>query len=235
MEFVLLIKSRRGEAPRAEVGVDEMGKFAQELAQSGALRGAAGPLRPESEAARVQMRDGRAAITDGPFAESREVLGGLFAVEAADRAAAIELAKRCPWTRAGTVELRAGRYLRGPEPSGAPRFLLLYLLGRDAPVPDEARIRQGMKEMRAFTDSLAEQGQYLGDGALPPQLPAAQVTNHQGRAVVTDGPFAESKEILAGFAFIEAANRAEAIEIAQRVPHAAWGAVEVREVATSRS
>jgi hypothetical protein len=235
MEFVLLIQSRRGEAPRAEVGVDEMGKFAQELAQSGALRGAAGPLRPESEGARVRVRNGRAAVTDGPFAEAREVLGGFFAIEAPDRAAALELAKRCPWSRAGVVELRAGRYLRGPEPSGAPRFLLLYLLDRGGPIPDEARIRQGMKEMRAFTDSLAEEGKYLGDGALPPQAPAAQITNHQGRAVVTDGPFAESKEVIAGFAFIEAADRAEAIEIAKRVPHAAWGAVEVREVATSRS
>jgi hypothetical protein len=183
----------------------------------------------------VRVRNGRAAVTDGPFAEAREVLGGFFAIEAPDRAAALELAKRCPWSRAGVVELRAGRYLRGPEPSGAPRFLLLYLLDRGGPIPDEARIRQGMKEMRAFTDSLAEEGKYLGDGALPPQAPAAQITNHQGRAVVTDGPFAESKEVIAGFAFIEAADRAEAIEIAKRVPHAAWGAVEVREVATSRS
>jgi hypothetical protein len=234
MEFVLLIQSRRGEAPRAQVGIDEMGKYVQELAQAGALRGAAGPLRPESEAARVRVREGRAAVTDGPFAESREVLGGFFAIEAADRAAALELAKRCPWTRAGVVVLRAGRYLPGPEPSGEPRFLLLYLLDRDAPIPDESRIKQGMKEMRAFTDALAAEGKYLGDGALPPQLPAAQITNHQGRAVVTDGPFAESKEILAGFAFVQAASRAEAIELAERVPHAAWGVVEVREV-TSRS
>jgi len=235
MEFVLLIQSRRGEAPRAEVGVDEMAKFAQELAQAGVLRGAAGPLRPESEAARVRVRNGRAAVTDGPFAEAREVLGGFFAIEAADRAAALEVAKRCPWARAGAVELRPGRYLRGPEPSGAPRFLLLYLLERGGPIPDQARIQQGMAEMRAFTDALAAEGKYLGDGALPPQVPAAQITNHQGRAVVTDGPFAESKEVIAGFAFVQAANRAEAIEIAKRVPHAAWGAVEVREVATSRS
>ena len=235
MEFVLLIQSRRGEPPRSEVGVEEMGKYAQELAQSGALRGAAGSLRPESEAARVQVRNGRAAVTDGPFAEAREVLGGFFAIEAADRAAALELAGRCPWARAGLVELRAGRYLRGPEPSGAPRFLLLYLLERGGPIPDEARIREGMKEMRAFTDSLAREGKYLGDGALPPQVPSALITSHQGRAVVTDGPFAESKEIIAGFAFVQARDRAEAIELAKRVPHAAWGAVEVREVATSRS
>src|SRR5262249_37925090 len=84
MEFVLLIQSRRGETPRAEVGFEEMGKFAEELAQAGVLRGAAGPLAPESEGARVRVRDGRAAVTNGPFGETRDVLGGFFAIEVAD-------------------------------------------------------------------------------------------------------------------------------------------------------
>jgi len=49
MEFLLLIADRRDEAPRAAVGVEEMGKFARELAAQGVLRDAAGPLRPEAE------------------------------------------------------------------------------------------------------------------------------------------------------------------------------------------
>jgi hypothetical protein len=230
MEFLLLIQDRRGEPPREPVSVQEMGKFGRELGERGVFRGAAGPLRPESEAARVSVRDGRAIVTDGPFPESKEVLCGFFAIDVADRAAALEVAERCPYARVGLVEVRAGRYLRGREASGAPQFLLLYLLERGAPVPDEARIRRGMAEMRAFTDELQREGKYLGDGAMPPQLPAARVESRDGKSSVLDGPFAESKEILAGFALAEAANRAEAIAIAKRVPHAAWGAVEVREV-----
>jgi hypothetical protein len=49
-------------------------------------------------------------------------------------------------------------------------------------------------------------------------------------AFVTDGPFAESKEVVAGFWILEAASRDEAIEIAKRYPHARWGPVEVREL-----
>jgi hypothetical protein len=47
---------------------------------------------------------------------------------------------------------------------------------------------------------------------------------------VTDGPFAETKEIAGGYYIVEAASRAEAIELAKRCPHAKWGTVEVREV-----
>jgi len=234
MEFVLLFVDRRDEPPQAPLDPEEMGKYAAELRQRGALRLAAGPLRPESEGARVRVRDGRALVTDGPFAEAREVVAGFFALEVADRAAALEVALACPFARAGTVELRAGRVLRGGPASGAPQFLLLYLLERGAPIPDEARIRQGMAEMRAFTDGLQQQGAYLGDGALPPQLPAARLTSRRGRVAVVDGPFAESKEVIAGFALVQAAGRAEALAIAKAVPHAAWGAVELREVAQLR-
>jgi hypothetical protein len=50
----------------------------------------------------------------------------------------------------------------------------------------------------------------------------------EGRATVTDGPHAESKEVVRGFAVVAAASREEAVEIAARCPHARWGIVEVR-------
>ena len=48
--------------------------------------------------------------------------------------------------------------------------------------------------------------------------------------IVTDGPFAESKEIIGGYALIQAPRRSAAIEIAAQIPHASWGAIELREV-----
>lgn len=230
MEFMLLIEDRRGELPRASVGVEEMGKFARELGARGILRGAAGPLRPDSEAVRVQIRNGRATVTDGPFAEAREVLGGYFAIDVADRAAAIEVAKQCPYARAGAVEVRAMRSLPRDEATGGPQFVLLYLLDAAAPVPDESRIAAGMVEMRKVVDELRREGKHLAGAGLPPVTPAALVEIRGEKAIVRDGPFAETKEVTAGFALVQAANRAEAVEIAKRIPHAAWGAVEVREV-----
>ncbi|MGH7859325.1 MAG: YciI family protein, partial [Candidatus Binatia bacterium] len=52
----------------------------------------------------------------------------------------------------------------------------------------------------------------------------------RGRTVVTDGPFAETKDVVGGYSLVRAASRAEAIELAKRCPHAKWGPIEVREV-----
>src|SRR2546425_9192806 len=103
MEFMLLIVDRKGAPAGEPPGMAEMGKFAGELAQQGKIRGGA-PLRPEATGARVRVRDGKAVATDGPFAESREVIGGSFVIEAESRAAAIEIPTRCPHARAGLVE-----------------------------------------------------------------------------------------------------------------------------------
>lgn len=227
MEFLLLIEDRRDEAPRASVGVEEMGKFASELAAQGVLRGAAGPLRPEPEGARVRVKNGVPIVTDGPFAEGREVVGGYFIVDVPDRAAAIELAKRCPYARAGVIEVRAMQFGRSFAGSGAPRFMFMFLSGPELTGPDEPR----MAEMGVFHQELGRQGKILGGARLPPEIPPAHVEIRGQRTIVTDGPFAESKEVIAGFALIEAADRAEAIEIAKRCPHAKWDTVVVREVA----
>jgi len=226
VEFMLLIEDRRDEAPRASVGVEEMGKFARELTAQGVLRGAAGPLRPESEGARVRVKNGVAIVTDGSFAEAREVVGGYFVVDVPDRAAAIEIAKRCPYARAGVIEVRAMVSGRSLEGRGGPRFLYLFLWGPELTGSDEPR----MAEMGSFFQELAREGKILGGGRLPPEIPPAHVEIRGSQTIVTDGPFAETKEVIAGFAIVEAADRAEAIEIGKRFPHAKWDTVVVREV-----
>ena len=64
------------------------------------------PLHPVSMATSVQVRNGKRLVTDGPFAETREQLGGYFMVEAKDLDQAIEIAGRIPGARVGTVEIR---------------------------------------------------------------------------------------------------------------------------------
>jgi hypothetical protein len=66
----------------------------------------ASPLQPEATGIIVQMRNGKATITDGPFAETKEQLAGYFLVDAKDRAEAIRIAERVPGARIGTVEVR---------------------------------------------------------------------------------------------------------------------------------
>lgn len=64
------------------------------------------PLHPSTTATSVRVREGRTMVTDGPFAETREQLGGYFLVEAADLDEAIAIAERIPMARKGTVEVR---------------------------------------------------------------------------------------------------------------------------------
>ncbi len=67
---------------------------------------AAAPLHPVSTATSVRMREGKRLVTDGPFAETREQLGGYFLVDARNLDEAIDLAGRIPGARLGTVEIR---------------------------------------------------------------------------------------------------------------------------------
>jgi len=67
---------------------------------------AASPLHPVSTATSVRVRDGKRLVTDGPFAETREQLGGYFLIEALDLDHAIEIAAQIPGARVGTVEIR---------------------------------------------------------------------------------------------------------------------------------
>jgi hypothetical protein len=83
----------------------ESTQLAHELKAHGQYR-AANPLHPTSVATSVRVRDGKRFVTDGPFAETREQLGGYFLIDATDLDAAIGIAARIPMARKGTVEVR---------------------------------------------------------------------------------------------------------------------------------
>lgn len=84
---------------------EESAQLAQELHTKGQFLATA-PLHPVSTATSVQVRDGKSLVTDGPFAETREQLGGFFLIDAPDLDEAIAIAARIPGARAGTVEIR---------------------------------------------------------------------------------------------------------------------------------
>jgi hypothetical protein len=95
----------------------------------------------------------------------------------------------------------------------------------------EAEQAAAMKEWFDYTDWLAEKGWMRGGDALEPTTAATSVRSAGGDVVVTDGPFAETKEQLGGYYLIETSNLDEAIEAAERCPGARYGTIEVRPVA----
>ncbi len=107
MRYMLLIyldEQALSEAEREEC-YGESAQLAQEL-NSNRQYLAANPLHPTSTATSVRVRDGRRLVTDGPFAETREQLGGYFLIDAEDLDEAIGIAARIPMARKGTVEVR---------------------------------------------------------------------------------------------------------------------------------
>jgi hypothetical protein len=83
----------------------ESAQLTQDLNASGQYLSAS-PLHPVSTATSVRVRDGRRLVTDGPFAETREQLGGYYLVEARDLDEALNIAERIPPARFGTIEIR---------------------------------------------------------------------------------------------------------------------------------
>jgi hypothetical protein len=101
----------------------ESAGVARELAASGQYLGAS-PLQNVSTATTVRVRDGKRLVTDGPFAETREQLGGYFLVEAKDLDEAIEIAGRIPGGRVGSVEIRPILEIEGlPEHEDQPGLI----------------------------------------------------------------------------------------------------------------
>ena len=87
---------------------------------------ATAPLQPVSTATSVRIRDGKRVVTDGPFAETREQLGGYFLIDARDLDEAIGIAARIPGARKGTVEIRPVIEIEGlPERSSVTQASLL--------------------------------------------------------------------------------------------------------------
>ncbi|GIK86706.1 MAG: hypothetical protein BroJett026_21870 [Betaproteobacteria bacterium] len=86
------------------------------------------------------------------------------------------------------------------------------------------------RECKAFGDGLRARGCLLGGEALRPSHTATVVRVRNGGVALTDGPFAETKEQLAGFYLIDATDLNEAIQIAARIPPARVGSIEVRPV-----
>ncbi len=107
MQYMLLIyldENALNETER-ERCYAESAQFAQQLSASGQYR-AASPLHPTSTATSLRIRDGKRMVTDGPFAETREQLGGYFLIDVPDLDQAIDIAAKIPAGKWGTVEIR---------------------------------------------------------------------------------------------------------------------------------
>ncbi|NOK34633.1 dehydrogenase [Corallococcus exercitus] len=112
MSYMLVVKQIEGGAPKTAEGkrvsadrMERMLRFGAMLQERGIFL-AGESLRSDAEGIRVERRDGKLSFSDGPFTESKEIVGGFFLINVKTREEALELATQCPAAEWSTVEVR---------------------------------------------------------------------------------------------------------------------------------
>jgi hypothetical protein len=171
----------------------------EETVRSGvSLQG--GRLRPTADATTIKIRDGELIISDGPYAETKE-----------------QVEVRALPDSAPAVPL--------PEP-GEGKIRYMMLVCTDPAV--DPREFENIEPVDPWVAETNGRGVRLYGSQLEPPGSARTVRVRDKHAIVTDGPFAETKEQIAGFDVLECADLDEAIEVASRHPMARLGVLEVR-------
>ena len=222
----------------------EMGKYNEELVKAGVMLAGEG-LHPSSKGARIRLAGGKYTVTDGPFPEARKLVAGFWLIQAKSKEEAIDWAKRIPFED-GEVEIRQIFELEdfpvdsAEQPGGwrdneqqwrettvaqNPTFELRggktmrFLCFVKADTATEAGVmpdEKSLSAMGAFIEEGIKADVLLGGEGLQPTSKAVRVHYSGSKRTVTDGPFTEAKELVAGFALLQLNSKAEAIEWGKR-------------------
>src|SRR5205807_1879108 len=255
MRYMMLVKATKdfeaGVWPDEKL-LSEMARWTAELVKAGArLEG--GRLQPSSQGARVHY-DGKFTVTDGPFAESKGLIAGFCLIQAKSLGEAIEWTRRVPFQE-GEIELRPlyelfdfpvdaaekpdgwrdkEEQLRAAPPARKPgtiRYLGIIKADKDTEAgvrPDE----NSLATMGAFLEEGLKAGVFLSGEGLQPSSKGARVRFSGSKRTVIDGPFAETKELIAGYWLWQVKSKEEAIEWVKRCPNPMKGEseIEIRQV-----
>lgn len=106
---------------------------------------------------------------------------------------------------------------------------LMLIYGQEGAITQDDR-EHCYAESTQLCHDLQAEGKFLGAAPLHPVATATSVRIREGKRVVTDGPFAETKEQLGGYYLIDAVDLDDAIRVAERIPPVKWGTVEIRPI-----
>jgi hypothetical protein len=106
----------------------------------------------------------------------------------------------------------------------------MFLIYFDENSLSEAELAECYAESAGYAKELHASGKQVLAAPLHPTLSATSLRTHEGKRIVTDGPFAETREQLGGIFLVDAKNLDEAIEIGEKIPAGRWGTIEIRPV-----
>src|SRR5512146_3233279 len=185
--------------------------------------------RPAADATTVKSRDGELIITDGPYAETKEQVAGYDLLECDSLDEAVRWAAKHPSSWAGAIEVRAlpehAPIMPLPKPGDGKIRYMMFVCTDPAVDPREF---ERAEPVDPWVEEMDGRAVRLYGSELEPPASARTVRVRDSAAIVTDGPFAETKEQIAGFDVLECADLDEAIEVARRHPMARLGLLEVR-------
>jgi hypothetical protein len=242
MHYVLLIHAAESRyatlsKEEGEAVMQAYSEYSKELFATGRA-GDCAALEGSHTATSVQIRDGKRVVKDGPFAETREQLGGYYAVDATSEEEALDWGTKIPDAKGGTVEVRP--IVPAPEtkiqgkkldPKAYKEYLLL-IYEAEARWMTMSEAEQGATFARygAFSKGLKESGQFIAGEQLDTVRKAKSVSVDDTGRVVKDGPFAETREQLGGYYRVLARDLDEAITLASKIPAAETGTIEIRPI-----
>jgi hypothetical protein len=259
MRFMMMVKanadSEAGVLPSEKV-LSEIGKYNDELIKAGMMLAGEG-LQSSAKGTRVRYANGKFAMTDGPFGETKELVGGFWIIQAKSKAEAIEWAKRVPFED-GEVEIRQvyemdeltdgvtkpevwqeveqHRDVKPVRKPGTTRYMTLLKADSktEAGAPPTEKL---LAEMGALMDEMTKSGAMLSGEGLHPSATGARIRYSGTKRTVVDGPFTESKELVAGVSIVQTKTKQEAVDFARRclqihVDNIGIGAgeIEIRQV-----
>lgn len=243
MRFMVLVKSspeaEAGVLP-TEKELAEMGAYNEELVKAGVMLAGEG-LQASSMGARVSYANGKCRVLDGPFAEAKELVAGFWLIQARSTEEAVAWLKKAPF-REGEVEIRPLFELEdfpvdpSEQPGGwrdkeaeakkvAPlqttrgnkkmRFMGFVFADKDTEagvMPEE----KSLAAMGAFLEEAIQAGVLLGGEGLKPSSAGVRILYDGSKRTVVDGPFTESKELVAGYSISAVDSKDEALEWTKR-------------------
>ena len=236
MNYLLFICSD-GEASPEEIAVlqRECPGWVEEMDGRG-VRLLGRELESPATAAIVRVRDGETLVSDGPFMETKEFMAGFDLLDCADLDEAIEVAAKHPVSWFDTIEIRpcmdeprlgeeAFAFGRSDDGSARP-FLLIMWMGGTPAEPFDDRAVSDREE--AWRQDVEARGLQILGSALEGTDMATTLRVRDGETLLSDGPFIDADEFIAGVEVVSCADRGQAIDLAAAHPIARYHAIEVR-------
>jgi hypothetical protein len=222
-----------------EAMMEECFSYDDELRRNGHWLDGGGALKSIRTAKSLRRKDGKVIVTDGPFAETKEHLGGFGVLEASDMDQAVELMLKHPGVRYGSFEIRPineqiSEHCKPAADSpdvlaeGTKFICLGYWNEKNWNAMSAGEQEAMIEECKAYGEVLQQHGHWVGGEALESARTAKTLHPEGRKVIVTDGPFAETKEQLGGVAVYKFRDMQQAVEAWSN--HPCLGAGDVLEL-----